>query len=217
MWGKTTRSIEWERMSERKMQADQEESQEPERTGKTRENDGQAPESEPEVDLVQQVQQLEEDLEAARDQLLRKTADLENFRKRLLRDKEESIKYANAALLSDILPIIDDFERAIQSAADSKDFDAFHTGVSMIEKQMVSMLERNWGLKRFSANGEPFDPEKHEAIAVEETDKHDSEIVLEDYQKGYLLHDRILRPAKVKVARPIVPEEAGGEDEHDKE
>ena len=172
---------------------------------------------EAQADLLQRIQKLEEEVGSLNDQLLRKAAEFENFRKRILREKEESIKYANAALLSDVLPIIDDFERAIQSAADSKDFDAFHTGVSMIEKQMVSMLERNWGLKRFSANGEPFDPEKHEAIAVEETDKHDSEIVLEDYQKGYLLHDRVLRPAKVKVARPVTPEQAGVGDEQNKE
>ena len=171
----------------------------------------------PETDLQAQVQQLEEAVREAKDQLLRKAAEFENSRKRLAREKEESIKYANAALLVDIVPIIDDFERAIQSAADSKDFDAFHSGVSMIEKQMVSMLERNWGLKRFSANGEPFDPEKHEAIAVEETDKHDSEIVLEDYQKGYFLHDRVLRPAKVKVARPTTSEQVGVDDEQNKE
>jgi len=171
----------------------------------------------PETDLQAQVQQLEGAVREAKDQLLRKAAEFENSRKRLAREKEESIKYANAALLVDIVPIIDDFERAIQSAADSKDFDAFHSGVSMIEKQMVSMLERNWGLKRFSANGEPFDPEKHEAIAVEETDKHDSEIVLEDYQKGYFLHDRVLRPAKVKVARPTTSEQVGVDDEQNKE
>jgi molecular chaperone GrpE len=164
---------------------------------------------EAQADLLQRIQKLEEEVGSLNDQLLRKAAEFENFRKRILREKEESIKYANAALLSDVLPIIDDFERAIQSAADSKDFDAFHTGVSMIEKQMVSILERNWGLKRFSANGEPFDPERHEAIAVEETEEHEAEIVLEDYQKGYLLHDRVLRPAKVKVARPVTPEQAG--------
>ena len=167
---------------------------------------------EAQADLLQRIQKLEEEVGSLNDQLLRKAAEFENFRKRILREKEESIKYANAALLSDVLPIIDDFERAIQSAADSKDFDAFHTGVSMIEKQMVSILERNWGLKRFSANGEPFDPERHEAIAVEETEEHEAEIVLEDYQKGYLLHDRVLRPAKVKVARPVAPEQADGED-----
>ncbi|UCF97947.1 MAG: nucleotide exchange factor GrpE [Spirochaetaceae bacterium] len=170
-----------------------------------------------EADLGERTQQLEEQIKELNDQLLRKAAEFDNFRKRIFREKEESIKYANAALLNDVLPIIDDFERAIQSAADSKDFNAFHTGVSMIEKQMVSMLERNWGLKRFSANGELFDPEKHEAIAVEETDQHDTEIVLEDYQKGYLLHDRVLRPAKVKVARPVAPDQADGNEEQEKE
>ena len=169
------------------------------------------------VGLQSQIQKLEEEVRDLNDQLLRKAAEFDNFRKRMFREKEESIAYANAALLTDLLAIIDDFERAIQSAADSKDFNAFHTGVSMIEKQMVSILERNWGLKRFSASGELFDPEKHEAIAVEETDKHDTEIVVEDYQKGYLLHDRVLRPAKVKVARPVTLERAGSDDEQEKE
>ena len=208
-------------MSDQKIKKDPEGSEDSAVSRKTQESSEQAPqaatEAASETDLKEQVQQLEEAVRAANDQLLRKAADFENSRKRLAREKEDSIKYANAALLGDIVPIIDDFERAIQSAADSKDFDAFHTGVSLIEKQMVSMLERNWGLKRFSANGEPFDPEKHEAIAVEETDKHDSEIVLEDYQKGYLLHDRVLRPAKVKVARPVTPEQAGIDDEQNKE
>jgi molecular chaperone GrpE len=208
-------------MSDQEMKTDREKFEDSGNSMNSEESTEQKPQAAtqeaPETDLQEQVQQLEEAVREAKDQLLRKAAEFENSRKRLAREKEESIKYANAALLSDIVPIIDDFERAIQSAADSKDFDAFHTGVSMIEKQMVSMLERNWGLKRFSANGEPFDPEKHEAIAVEETDKHDSEIVLEDYQKGYLLHDRVLRPAKVKVARPVTPGQAGVDDEHNKE
>jgi molecular chaperone GrpE len=204
-------------MSDQEVKTDHEESQSPDKSKKRQESPDQSPQASSEGGLAERIQQLEQEVKESNDQLLRKAAEFENFRKRLAREKEESIKYANAALLGDVVPIIDDFERAIQSAADSKDFDAFHSGVSMIEKQMVNMLERNWGLKRFSANGEPFDPEKHEAIAVEETDKHDSEIVLEDYQKGYLLHDRVLRPAKVKVARPVTPEEAGGDDEQNKE
>ena len=200
-------------MSDQELKTDHEKSDKTDKKQKKKESSDQAAQIAPEADLQERIQQLEQEVEESKDQLLRKAADFENFRKRLAREKEESIKYANAALLSDVVPIIDDFERAIQSAADSKDFDAFHTGVSMIEQRMVGMLERNWGLKRFSANGEPFDPEKHEAIAVEETDQHDTEIVLEDYQKGYLLHDRVLRPAKVKVARPVEPEGAGGGDE----
>jgi molecular chaperone GrpE len=200
-------------MSDQELKTDHEGSDKTDKKQKKKESSDRAAQAAPEADLQERIQQLEQEVEESKDQLLRKAADFENFRKRLAREKEESIKYANAALLSDVVPIIDDFERAIQSAADSKDFDAFHTGVSMIEQRMVGMLERNWGLKRFSANGEPFDPEKHEAIAVEETDQHDTEIVLEDYQKGYLLHDRVLRPAKVKVARPVAPEGAGGGDE----
>ncbi len=201
-------------MSDQELKADQKETEKPDNKQKEQDNTGQPAPATSETDLRERIQQLEQSVKESSDQLLRKAAEFENSRKRLSRDKEESIKYANAALLGDIVPIIDDFERAIQSAADSKDFDAFHTGVSMIEKQMVSMLERNWGLTRFSANGEPFDPEKHEAIAVEETDKHESEVVLEDYQKGYLLHDRVLRPAKVKVARPVTPVEAGDEEQN---
>jgi molecular chaperone GrpE len=116
-------------------------------------------------------------------------------------------------LLADVIPIIDDFERAIQSAGESKDFASFHSGVSLIERQLVSILERNWGLRRFAAkagaDGEVFDPEKHEAIAVEETADQDKPVVLQNYLNGYYLHDRVLRPAKVKVAKPILSEKDG--------
>ena len=208
-------------MSEQNTQTDRSESEKqhkkPENTVASKQSEESAALQSQEIEASDRFQQLDEQVKELNDQLLRKAADFDNFRKRMFRDKEESIKYANAGLLGDILPIIDDFERAIQSASDSKDFDAFHTGVSMIEKQMVSMLERNWGLKRFSAVGEPFDPEKHEAIAVEETDQHDAEIVLEDFQRGYFLHDRVLRPAKVKVSRPLASNLESGNDEQNKE
>jgi molecular chaperone GrpE len=154
----------------------------------------------------QQLAQCRQEIAALQDQLLRKTADFENFRKRMFREREEGVRYANAALITDLIPVIDDFERALQSAAGSRDFASFHSGVEMIERQMVSVLERNWGLKRFSARGGPdgeaFDPEKHEAVAVGEPTSSGDQVVLENYQKGYYLHDRVLRPAKVKVSRP---------------
>lgn len=157
--------------------------------------------------LEERLRRLEEENAALKEQLLRRAAEFENFRKRLNRDKEEAVRYANAMLLGDVIPIIDDFERAIQSAEQSKDFAAFHAGVSLIERQLVSVLERNWGLKRFSARtgpeGELFDPEKHQAIAVEQTAGLEQPVVLENYQNGYYLHDRVLRPAQVKVAMPI--------------
>jgi molecular chaperone GrpE len=154
----------------------------------------------------ERLERLSAENAALQDQLLRKAAEFENFRKRMFREREEGVRYANALLLGDIIPIIDDFERALQSAADSRDFASFHSGVEMIERQLVSVLERNWGLKRFSPqsgpDGEKFDPEKHEAIAVQDTTAAGDPVVLENYQKGYYLHDRILRPAKVKVSRP---------------
>jgi molecular chaperone GrpE len=167
-----------------------------------------SPVGKPAAETVEQLaSRLTEENAALKDQLLRQAAEFSNFRKRLSKDKEEGIRYANAMLLADVIPIIDDFERAIQSGGESKDFASFHSGVSLIERQLVSILERNWGLRRFAAktgaDGEVFDPEKHEAIAVEETADQDKPVVLQNYQNGYYLHDRVLRPAKVKVAKPI--------------
>lgn len=153
---------------------------------------------------------LKEQNSQLQDQLLRKVAEFENFRKRMFRERDEGIRYANASLLEDLLPIIDDFERAIASADTSRDYAALHKGVSLIERQMVSVLERNWGLKRCTAVGEPFDPERHEAVAVQDSDQYAEAVVLEELQKGYTLHDRVLRPAKVKVSRPLAPGGASG-------
>lgn len=153
--------------------------------------------------LSDRIGELAKENSDLKEQLLRKQADFENFRKRLLREKEDSIKYANSNLLLDLVNVMDDFERAIRSSEESRDFDSFHSGVEMIEKQLVSLLERKYGLKRFESEGEPFDPEKHEAIAMEDSTEHGTMVVLEDFQKGYQLHDRVLRHSKVKVANPV--------------
>lgn len=141
-----------------------------------------------------------------KDQLLRKSADFDNYRKRMVREKDEFAAYANRELLLDIVGIVDDFERAIKSADESQDFSAFHDGIVLIEKQFTSMLERKWRLSRFESVGEAFDPQKHEAMFTEERADHDESLVLEDFQKGYMLHDRVLRPAKVKVSMPVTAE-----------
>jgi len=151
---------------------------------------------------------LEHEIADLKNQLLRKSADFENYRKRMQREKEEFASFANRDLLLDIVPIIDDFERAIKSGEESHDFDAFHDGIVMIEKQFTSMLERKWKLVRFDSEGEEFDPQRHEAMMTEPVPGHDHSIVLQDFQKGYLLNDRVLRPAKVKVSMPA----AGGEE-----
>ncbi|MGD0725254.1 MAG: nucleotide exchange factor GrpE [Spirochaetia bacterium] len=145
---------------------------------------------------------LEKETADLKDRLLRKQADFENFRKRMIREREDAARYANASLLTDVIGLIDDFERAIKSAEESRDFASFLQGVTMIEKQLVEMLESRWGLKRFASVGEGFDPNKHEAVLRVEGPADGKPTVVEDYQKGYYLHERVLRPARVKVRVP---------------
>ncbi len=152
--------------------------------------------------LLERVSELEKENGELRDTLARKQADLDNFRKRMLREKEEAIRFANKELLQDLLTVIDDFERAIQSAEESKDFDSFHEGVKLIEKQFVSMLQKKWGLQRMESLNQEFDPQEHEALMMIESGDHDTQTVVEDFQKGYYYQEKVLRPAKVKVAVP---------------
>jgi len=152
--------------------------------------------------LQARIAELESENSELKNQYLRKQADMENYRKRMVRDKENAVQFANQQLLLDLTSVIDDFERAIRSAEESRDFDSFHDGIVLIENQLTSMLERKWGLARFDSVGEIFDPQKHEAVTTEPRQEHDESVVLEDYQKGYTLHDRVLRSAKVKVSMP---------------
>lgn len=160
-------------------------------------------------DLKAQIDALKAENSELKNQYLRKQADFENFRKRMQREKQESIKYANSNLLQDLVTIIDDFERAIRSSEESRDFESFHSGIKMIEHQFVNMLERKYGLTRMESEGKEFDPQQHEAINMEESPEVEVQTVVEDYQKGYMLNDRVLRHAKVKVAVPA-PEQAEG-------
>jgi molecular chaperone GrpE len=166
-------------------------------------------------ELQRRIKELELENSELKAQYLRKQADFENFRKRMQREKQEAKKYSNQELLQDLISIIDDFERAIKSAEESKDFDSFHSGIQLIERQFINMLETKYGLTRMESEGEEFDPQKHEAIAMVESPEHDVQTVVEDYQKGYMIHDRVLRHAKVRVAVPAQAADgvAGGGEE----
>jgi molecular chaperone GrpE len=166
-----------------------------------------APNAEP-ASPEQKIAELEQKLADLNDQFLRKAADFENFRKRTVREKQELIDFANQNLLLDLLPVIDDFERAIKSAETSKDFHSFYEGVTLIEKRLSTQLENKWGLKRFDSAGELFDPTRHEAIQMEKADGITEATVKDDYVKGYFLKDRMIRFAKVKV---LMPKEQGTE------
>jgi molecular chaperone GrpE len=159
----------------------------------------------------EKIAELETQLADTKDQLLRKAADFENFRKRMNQEKQNAIDFANQTLLLDLIPVIDDFERAIQAAGNSQkaaaDFDSLFEGISMIEKRLISQLESKWGLKRFDSAGEAFDPNRHEALMMEKSADISDPVVKEDLIKGYTLKDRVVRAAKVKVLMP----ETGGQ------
>jgi len=173
------------------------------KTGQKQDNQEQNAES-VRVELEAKIIALEAELSELKDQYLRKAAEFENFRKRLQREKQDAIEFANQSLLLDLIPVIDDFERAIKSSEAARDYDALHEGISMIEKRLVSQLENKWGLVRYESAGEPFDPNKHEAIMMEQSETVQEPIVGEDLIKGYKLKDRIIRTAKVKVLMPTV-------------
>jgi molecular chaperone GrpE len=131
-----------------------------------------------------------------KDRYLRSLADFENYRKRADRDKTEYYKYALAELLKELLPVLDNFDRALDHAEQGDDF---HKGVLLIYKQLYSALQKH-GLRPIDQAGVPFDPKIHEAVVREENPSVPSHTVLAILQKGYFLHDRLLRPAMVKVA-----------------
>jgi molecular chaperone GrpE len=145
---------------------------------------------------------LEAQIAEAKDQFLRKAAEFENFRKRLNREKQDAIDFANQSLLLDLIPILDDFDRALQSAESSRDFNALYEGVGMIAKRLSSTLDGKWGLKSYSSAGMAFDPNFHEALMMEKSSAVPEQTVQMDLLRGYTLKDRVIRSAKVKVLVP---------------
>ncbi|HKL57369.1 MAG TPA: nucleotide exchange factor GrpE, partial [Sphaerochaeta sp.] len=143
--------------------------------------------------LKEQLETAQVEVSAMKDQVLRNRADLENTRKRLVRDKEEAVKYANSSLIKDLLEPLDDFGRALEAAESTEDYKKVHDGVVMVNSQIFGILERNWGLERIQALEQEFNPEEHEACMVVPDDSLEAEMVLEEFSTGYKLHGRVLR------------------------
>jgi molecular chaperone GrpE len=143
------------------------------------------------------------------DQLQRTQAEFANYKKRLEREREEFISLANAALISKLLPILDDFERALQTVPDNLPSLTWVEGILLIERRLRMILEQE-GLSEIEAVGEQFDPELHHAVVREETTEQDENTVIGEMQKGYKLHDKVLRPSMVRVA--AMPTEKKKED-----
>ena len=161
---------------------------------------------------AEEVQRLREaleaktrEVEAQQDRYLRTVAEFDNVRKRSAREREEYTRYANESLLRDILPVLDNLDRAMQ-AARSEPTTSLTTGVELIQRELLRVLEK-FGVAPFNSVGQPFDPERHEAIArVPSTDLPDMTVAAET-ARGYLLHGRVLRPAMVTVA--VAPDDSG--------
>ena len=175
----------------------------------------------------QDIKDLEAELKVLREELakkddyqdvaLRLQAEFDNFRKRSAKERQEFIKYANEGLILELVGILDNFERSIKAADQKQDFKLLHQGVDMISKQLHKLLQEK-GLKRIECIGEKFDPVRHEAIEVVESDDAEESKVLEELQAGYMLNEHVLRPAMVKVVKnkpEIVEEEVKPKDEED--
>jgi len=158
-------------------------------------------------ELEAKVSELEENLKSSQekanennDKYVRLYAEFDNFRKRLNREKEEHARYAHEQVVKDLLPVMDDLDRALTHAQSSSEVPALIQGVEMVKKHMSSALEK-YGLKSFDSLGQPFDPHVHEAVAHQESADYPPDVVINEYRKGYTLHDKLVRPAMVAVSK----------------
>jgi molecular chaperone GrpE len=153
-------------------------------------------------ELEQKLEAVQEERDQTKERLMRSAADLENYRKRSKREREEMRKYGIDKLCLELLPAVDNLERALAHAEASEEESNILDGVKMVYKQILSALEKH-GVTGFDAEGEKFNPEHHEAIQQVESSEHETGEVVEQFQKGYVIHDRLLRPALVSVAKRV--------------
>ena len=163
-----------------------------------------APAQEPQQDQLAQrraqIDALLAEKSSLYDRLLRAQAEFENYRKRVERERSELYQRGRDDVLLQFLPVVDNFERALSSLETSEaDEEALRHGVELIHKQFKDALSK-FGLEPVEAVGQVFDPHVHEAVTTEATDKHEENTVIEEFQRGYRIGDRLLRPAQVKVA-----------------
>jgi molecular chaperone GrpE len=162
----------------------------------------------PELSLVERVEglmdrenKLESELADTRDSHLRLRAEFDNFRKRKNREAQEIVKNANENLIADLLWVLDDFDLAMKSARETDGEGSIIAGIEIIIRKFTDILSK-YELSEIDAQDKDFDPQVHEALAFTPSEDTEKEVVAEVFQKGYMLNDRVLRPAKVRVAGP---------------
>lgn len=147
---------------------------------------------------LKEIQMLQEKLDAADNRYLRLQADFDNFRRRTRLDQEASEKYRAQKLITDLLPALDNFERALKVEADNDQTKSLLQGMEMVYRSLVDALKKE-GVEPIEAVGKEFDPHQHQAVMQGEDENYGSNIVTDEFQKGYLLKDRVIRPSMVKV------------------
>ncbi|MBY3621720.1 nucleotide exchange factor GrpE [Acinetobacter sp. CUI P1] len=150
-------------------------------------------------DTGTEVKRLQDLADEYQGRALRAQADFDNFRRRTQKEKEELAQYATSKLVTELLSVLDNFERALVTTPSSPESEAFVKGVNMIFRQLDGVLKSE-GLTAMETVGQPFNPEYHQAIMQVESEEYEEGIVTEEVQKGYLLKDKVLRPAMVKVS-----------------
>lgn len=140
----------------------------------------------------------DDEINELNNRLMRLQADFINYKKRTDKEKESSILYGIESLVCEMLPVVDNFQRAMASEVDKED--NFYKGISLIEQQLVALLKNN-SVEEIDSLGQNFDPNYHHAVIMEESETHDSGIVIEVLQKGYKLKDKVIRPSMVKVSK----------------
>ena len=151
---------------------------------------------------VGELEELKRQRREFEDKFLRRTADLDNLRKRQQKERREMLKYASKDLLADLLDVVDNFDRAFESMQFENE--EVRDGMDMIRQQLHDLLEK-YHVRPIEAHGQPFNPHEHEGMMREVRDDLDRQMVIEEFKKGFKLHDRILRPSAVKVGVPGSP------------
>lgn len=152
-----------------------------------------------EGDVNKEIEELKKQSEENYNRFLRVQADFDNFRRRTVKEKEETAKFASSKVIEQLIPVMDNFERAISAGEENSDNDSMVEGVKMVFKQIEQIFEKE-GVEPIPAEGEAFDPNYHQAVMQVESDEHDAGIVVEELQKGYKMKGRVLRPSMVKVS-----------------
>ena len=150
--------------------------------------------------LLERIKEIREDSDKNYDLYLRSQAELDNMKKRFQKEKEDLVKFCNDSLIRQLLPVVDSLEKAVTHSHDDNSFQALREGLELTLKDFLSTLKKA-GVEEVKAIGEPFDPNFHEAMYEQEDDSVESGIVLQELQKGYMLNQRLIRPAMVSVSK----------------